>query len=152
MSVGMLTGWSQPAWALTTFCHGYTTYTDAHSSVVVHIKTCVSFWNNAANYNVRAETFGYLTNYSSGINTVQIGAKLEKPLGTVKSSAGCSFSPPVGSANAKSCQANLVGVSSYVNYYSTGRITLFYNDGFTSLGSKLCQTSNGPANTPSGWC
>lgn len=148
--------WSSPvtASAATSFCHGYTTYTDTHSGAIVHFKTCITYFINGANYDVQATTYAYLTNYSgTHINTLQIGAKLETPLGTVKNSNGCSFSPPIGSANARSCMVQRSGVVSPGQYFSTGRTTAFYSDGHSAaLGPKLCQTGVGPNNSPGGFC
>jgi hypothetical protein len=80
--------------AATTFCNGYSTWDIPHISHPTY-KSCITYYQNGANYTVRAYGYAYIdscgSTCQSHVDGFVLSDKLEKPLGTVVASNPCDF-------------------------------------------------------------
>ena len=143
---------SPSASAVTTFCNGYSTWNIPHITPDLKYKSCISYWQNGANYNVRAYAYAYIdgcgSTCQSHVDGFTLSDKLEKPLGTVVASNPCYDATEDVSSPGSYCEVTIQGVSSPGSYFSSVRVTIFYTDGHNVEQSpKLCQRGTGPNNT-----
>jgi hypothetical protein len=138
--------------AVTTFCNGYSTWDIPHITPNLKYKSCITYYQNGANYNVRAYGYAYIdscgSTCQSHVDGFVLSDKLERPLGTVVASNPCDFATEAVSSPGAYCEVTIQGVSDPGSYYSSLRVTIFYTDGHSAEQSpKLCQRGTGPNNT-----
>jgi len=115
-------------------------------------ESCLTYYNNAANYNVRAYAYAYIENCMSTcqnhVDGFTLSDKLEKPLGTVVASNPCYDASEATSSPGTYCEVTIQGVPNPASYFSSVRVTVFYTDGHSVEQSpKLCQKGTGPNDT-----
>ena len=140
------------AQAVTTFCHGYKRWDVPHITRDVLYESCITYFINGANYDVRAYAYAYIEDCMATckdhVDVLQMADKLERPLGNVVESNPCIKDPEPVNPPGGYCEVTREGVQDPTGFFSSVRVTLFYTDGHSVEQSpKLCQRATGPNDT-----